>query len=108
MTDIMPEGTKLGPIGDEVVFENEHVRVWKLVLEPGETQDWHQHFLDYLVVPVQISDNVMIFADGRENPTTEVPGDALWRTAGTPHKLVNRGKTTYRNVLVEIKAGKQD
>jgi beta-alanine degradation protein BauB len=27
--------TALGPIGDEIVFENEYVRVWGLALDPG-------------------------------------------------------------------------
>jgi len=25
----------LGPIGDRIIFENEHVRVWELAVEPG-------------------------------------------------------------------------
>ena len=104
MPDIMPEGTELGPIGDEVIFENEHVRVWSLRLPAGDLQDWHKHDLPYLVIPVVPSDNnVMVFADGRERSTVETPGDALWREPGAPHKLENRGTIDYQNVLVEIK-----
>lgn len=99
----MPEGTVLGTIGDEVIFENEHVRVWKLNLAPGEIQGWHQHDLPYLVIPLTAGDNVMRFADGRVKPTAERPGEALWREPGMPHELENVGKTSYANVLVEIK-----
>ncbi|KGJ01765.1 hypothetical protein IT41_19310 [Paracoccus halophilus] len=100
----MPEGTKLGPVGSEVIYENDLVRVWSLRLPAGATQDWHRHDLDYLVIPIVPSDNnVMVFADGREKPTTETPGDALWRQAGPPHKLENRGTIDYQNVLVEFK-----
>ena len=42
---VMPEGTTLGTIGDTVIFENDTVRVWKLDLDPGEIQVWHQHDL---------------------------------------------------------------
>lgn len=102
--DVMPEGVELGPIGDEVIFENDVVRVWALHLPAGEIQDWHQHHLPYLVVPIVPSDqNVMVFADGRERETVETPGDALWREAGAPHKLENRGTIDYHNVLIEFK-----
>lgn len=105
-TDVMPEGTVFGSIGTEVIFENGLIRVWSLHLPAGETQDWHQHHLPYLVVPIVPSDNnVMVFADGRERATTEVAGDALWREAGAPHKLENRGTIDYQNVLVEFKSG---
>jgi quercetin dioxygenase-like cupin family protein len=95
--------TPLGPIGDEVVFENEFVRVWGLALEPGGRQPWHRHDLPYLVIPLTDGDNEMHFADGRRRPTKETPGTALWREAGIPHELYNRSSWRYRNILVELK-----
>lgn len=102
-TEGMPEGTVLGKIGDEVIFENDTVRVWGLRLEPGEIQSWHQHQLPYLVVPLTPGNNVMRFNDGRVRPTTEAPGDALWREPGVPHELENVGDQPYANVLIEFK-----
>lgn len=99
----MPEGTKLGAIGDDVIFENDTIRVWKLTLEPGEIQAWHKHDLPYLVVPLTDGDNLMRFADGRVRPTAEKSGDALWREPGMPHELENTGAATYANVLIEFK-----
>jgi beta-alanine degradation protein BauB len=95
--------TVLGPIGDAVVFENEHIRVWSLVLDPGKTQGWHQHQFAYLVVPLTEGSNEMEFADGRVRATVEKPGEALWREAGIPHQLHNRSNWQYRNLLVEFK-----
>jgi quercetin dioxygenase-like cupin family protein len=34
------------PIGTELVFEDAHVRVWRIVLEPGDEAPWHTHALD--------------------------------------------------------------
>ena len=34
---------KLGPIGDRVMFENDLVRVWDFVVEPGKSKGWHKH-----------------------------------------------------------------
>ncbi|GMO93198.1 hypothetical protein [Bradyrhizobium sp. TM239] len=93
----------LGPIGDEIVFENEYVRVWGLALDPGGRQPWHRHELPYLVIPLTDGDNEMIFSDGRRKPTKETPGTALWREPGIPHELINRSTWRYRNILVELK-----
>lgn len=103
MTKVMPQGTELGEIGDDVVFENDSVRVWRLSLEPGEIQAWHQHHLPYVVLPLTEGQNVMRFADGRERATVEKPGEALWREPGEPHELENTSTWTYSNMLVEIK-----
>jgi quercetin dioxygenase-like cupin family protein len=103
--DVQPfdPATRLGPIGDEVVFENEYVRVWGLALDPGGRQPWHKHDLPYLVIPLTEGDNEMHFADGRRRPTKESPGTALWREPGIPHELFNRSGWRYRNILVELK-----
>ena len=97
-------GTELGPIGDEILFENDRVRVWSVKLDPGERQAWHQHHLPYLIVPMTEGKNIMYFEDGREKETNEVPGHVLWREAGPPHELLNVSDWQYRNVLIEIKA----
>jgi hypothetical protein len=36
-------GIKLGAIGHRIVIENEHVRIWEINLDPGETIDFHIH-----------------------------------------------------------------
>ena len=34
---------QLGDVGTEMQWEDEHVMTWDLVLEPGQSSDWHQH-----------------------------------------------------------------
>jgi len=99
----MPAGQSLGPIGDRILLENEHVRVWSVKLDPGGRQGWHQHALPYLIVPLTPGKNLMRFADGRIRETHETPGEVLWREPGIPHELVNNSDWQYRNVLIEIK-----
>lgn len=103
MTSAMPPDTKLGEIGNEILFENDKVRIWGLSLDPGKVQGWHQHHLPYVIVPLTKGDNLMRFADGREKETHETVGGVLWREPGIPHELENRSDWTYRNVLIEIK-----
>ncbi len=95
----------LGDIGTSVVFENEHVRVWEVRLEPGETQTWHKHQHPYLIVGVEGADNRMDFLDGSEpRHMQETPGRVVFRDAGKVHMLTNEGTTRYVNRLIELKA----
>lgn len=98
-----PRGDTLGPIGDEILFENDYVRIWSIKLDPGQRQPWHKHELPYIVVPLTDGKNVMYFEDGRERETVEKPGDALWREPGIPHELHNISDWQYRNILIELK-----
>lgn len=96
---------ELGDIGTSVVFENEHVRVWEVRLEPGETQTWHKHHHPYLIVGIEGADNRMDFLDGSEpRHMQETPGRVVFRDAGKVHMLTNEGTTRYVNRLVELKA----
>ncbi|WP_311273433.1 MULTISPECIES: hypothetical protein [unclassified Rhizobium] len=103
MTNTMPDGTKLGAVGAQIILENDSVRVWTLVLAPGDVQSWHQHQLPYLVVPLTKGENVMRFASGRTRTTVETVGEAMWREPGEPHELENTSDWTYSNILIELK-----
>ena len=35
-----PDGKDLGEIASVVLFENEKVKIWNLIVEPGEASDW--------------------------------------------------------------------
>jgi quercetin dioxygenase-like cupin family protein len=95
---------ELGEIGTAIVFENEHVRVWEVRLEPREVQDWHQHHHPYLIVGIEGAVNCMEFLDGSEpRRMHETPGRVVYRDAGTVHKLTNVGDTRYVNRIVELR-----
>jgi quercetin dioxygenase-like cupin family protein len=80
------------------------VRVWEVLLEPGQVQDWHLHDHPYLVLAVEEAHNVMEYLDGGEaRRMHETVGRVVYREAGRVHKLTNAGETTYRNRLIELK-----
>jgi hypothetical protein len=37
-------------MGDKVIFENDRVRIWELVIPPGGDSNCHVHDLDYVLV----------------------------------------------------------
>ncbi len=94
----------LGEIASHVLFENDRVKVWNLVVEPGEASDWHMHERDYVTVVVEGAGLVVEYDDGtREDSPSEV---GTWRFHGDHrvHRVVNDRDTRYKNVLIELKA----
>jgi quercetin dioxygenase-like cupin family protein len=96
---------KLGPIGDRVMYENELVRVWDFVVEPGKNKGWHRHDLPYVIIPMTDGDIELESAiTGQiDRPKGVQIGSPIWRDAGEIHDLRNVGAASYRNILIEIK-----
>ena len=103
----MTESPDLGPIGDRVLFEDEHIRVWEMVLEPGERSPLHHHENDYVVVVVE-GDRVTVepLEDGDSRSgakSAEVtPGQSIFLRKGGTEVAVNSGAVRYRDVQVEL------
>jgi quercetin dioxygenase-like cupin family protein len=94
----------LGEVGQRVVLENDQVRVWEIVLEPGEQQPWHQHQNPYVVVALAPADNRIDPLDGGAPRLVHEPiGGVVFREPGEVHMLTNRGATRYHARLIELK-----
>ncbi len=95
----------LHAVGTAVLFENHRVRVWDLVLQPGESSPVHRNTADYLFVcttPGRIS----FRAEGQPPTTTEYEDGFVQYTAvgpGITHQIRNVGQQVYREILVELK-----
>ena len=48
-----PAEIEANPIGTELIFEDDCVRIWRIDLEPGGVADFHSHELDYTTVVVE-------------------------------------------------------
>ncbi|MFF5257878.1 hypothetical protein ACFY4C_02955 [Actinomadura viridis] len=103
---VAPDGSQvvLGEVGQKVVFENAHIRVWDIVLEPGERQTWHRHRNPYVVIALSAADNRIDPLDGTEPRLVHEPfGGVVYREPGEVHMLTNHGDTRYHSRLVELK-----
>ncbi len=97
----------LGGVGGRVLIEDDEVRIWELVLEPGEASALHRHDHDY----------VLIILEGDYVAGVTLPGDpigsfvgkvpAAGNTVRVPKGGVewayNVGDKTYREFIVELK-----
>jgi hypothetical protein len=100
---------ELGDVGTRVLLDNDRVRVWEMVLEPGERSARHEHALDYLLVFLE-GDRIGVEADPssrgpyREDLEFDVPlGRCVYVERGGVETAVNVGKQRYRELLIELK-----
>jgi len=98
----------LGPVGQTVVYEDDRVRVWDIVLESGGYFGLHKHELDYLIITLQ----------GAKCKTWEKQGD-VWMeyqfdfeagdvlpvtvNGGQTHRLFSTDDKPFVNRLIEFK-----
>lgn len=94
-------------LGTALWFENDHVRIFEVRLEPGERGPFHVHDATYFWTVVEPGRGLQRFADGSFVVRDYALGDTkyLTHTADDPlvHDLENVGETTLRFVTVELK-----
>ena len=95
-----------GPIGTEVIYENDQVRVWDMVVAPRGKKAWHHHTLDYVIINVTGGKIELENVDGHSFIADDKVGGVIWNDAGQKHELRNLSGKPYRNILVELKNGK--
>lgn len=98
----MTDNAELGPIGDRVLFEDEQIRVWEMVLEPGESSPLHHHEHDYIVVVVE-GDRVTVEPlEAVPKSAPVMPGHSVFLRKGGTEVAVNSGAVRYRDVQIEL------
>jgi quercetin dioxygenase-like cupin family protein len=98
-------GIKLGEIGQRIVLENEHVRIWEINLDPGETIDFHIHYHPYVVISLGGGENEIETIFGDLIKTVEELGSTVFiNEMRAVHRLTNRAKIRYLSRLIELKS----
>lgn len=93
-------------VGTTLWFENERVRVWEVLLLPGERGPFHCHATDYFWTVVEPGQGLQRLADGSFTIRDYRLGETrfLENSEAAPliHDLENVGETPLRFVTVEI------
>jgi hypothetical protein len=94
-------------IGTSLWFENDHVRVFEIRLEPGQRGPFHVHDATYFWTVVAPGRGLQRFADGTLVVRDYALGETkyLMHSPDDPlvHDLENVGDSTLRFVTVELK-----
>lgn len=93
-------------VGTTVWFENDRIRVWEILLQPGERGAFHSHVTNYFWTVVEGSRGLQRFADGTFVVRDYLVGETkyLEHTPETAliHDLENVGDSPLRFVTVEL------
>ena len=100
----MPRGSEpLGDIATVVLFENERVKIWSLVVQPGQASAWHLHTRDYITVLVEGRDRTLELEDGATQVNSTDIGSWTFQDQHVVHRVVNHSDARFRNILIELK-----
>jgi hypothetical protein len=94
-------------VGTSLWFENEHIKVYELRLDPGERAPFHIHDTTYFWTVVDAGRGLQRSPDGTSTTHGYALGETAYRvpTESDPliHDLENVGDTALRFVTVELK-----
>jgi len=93
-------------LGTSVWFENDRIRVWEVLLEPGERGAFHSHTTNYFWTVVEGSRGLQRFSDGTFVVRDYLVGETKYLEHSEEefliHDLENVGDTRLRFVTVEL------
>ena len=94
---------ELGDVGTHFQYENEHVKAWNLVLEPGQASPWHHHTMHYLFIITEPGTLRAEFDDGTSSERYYELGEVVTGQKDSIHRVINVGDARYSNAIVELK-----
>ncbi len=81
-----------GPnVGSKALEEHEKVKIWELVLEPGESSEWHAHQHMYIFVVIEPARLLTEYDDGTKREDDSYAGEVVYTPPST-HRATNIGK----------------
>jgi quercetin dioxygenase-like cupin family protein len=89
-------------------FENEFVRLFDVLVPVGEATKYHVHLYDGISVRVSNAQIIDESISGAKEPFDIKYGIATFGTRPSPltHRVINDGKSDFRNIFIELLAGK--
>ena len=97
----------IGGVGTQVLFEDDRVKIWEMILEPGEASDLHHHEHDYYLAIW--SGDLVAGIPPKGSPIEPfvgiVPpqGNTVPVPKGGTEWALNVGEKTYKEILIELK-----
>ena len=83
-------------------FENEYVRVFDVVVPPGDATLYHVHSNDYVFVSIGEATLKAQVLDGQPADLIVKDGETRFTKGPITHRVTNVVKTPFRNITIEI------
>jgi hypothetical protein len=105
----MESGRGNGRVGDRIVFENDHIRVWLIEMQPQDRLPFHTHVQDYFWTVTRPGRACSHYTDGRVDEVDYELGKTMYfqfaKGGSMTHDLQNTGDSFLSFVTVEFKGG---
>jgi len=92
----------VAPLRYRVEFENEQVRVIRVMIPAEETAPMHEHLRSRVVIYLTDARFEVTLADGSTQSSSFQAGDVVWTDQPLRHSEVNRGKD-FEGIVIELK-----
>ena len=83
-------------------LENASVRVYDVVVPPGDTTFFHVHAVDYTYVSIGAADLVAQVAGSDATPLVLRDGEVRFTRGPITHRVWNVGSTPFHNLTIEL------
>lgn len=100
-------GTKNYQVGTTLVFENERVRIWEILLQPGESLPFHCHRGSYYWIALEPGISFTVTPTGETWRWRHERNEVMFIESSdqpTIHNLKNDGASVLRFSTVELLA----
>ena len=97
-----PSALSADEAGRTPFLENDRVRVYRLSLQPGESQAMHTHPLPGLVVTLTDA-QIEVTANGKAVTHPVKRNDISWQAGKVTHSVRNVGRTQFESLVIEMK-----
>ncbi|MBS1823995.1 MAG: hypothetical protein JST93_01620 [Acidobacteria bacterium] len=88
---------------NNVVIDNEHVRVLKVVSDPGTRTRMHDHKMNRVMIYLQPGGQDFEWQDGKRSSIKWKAGEPLWSPAAGMHIAVNKSPAPVTIMEIELK-----
>lgn len=90
--------------GREPVLENERLRAYRIILEPGQSTPIHTHPVPGLAINLTPAELEVTTKGKEKTARLSLPlGESRWRAGAVTHSIKNVGKTRFEGVDIEFK-----
>ena len=88
-----------------LLFENDRIRVWELIMQPGEVCNWHMHAHDHLLVVIDGARVEARKSDGREGVRDIEDNTVLFIPASLVAEIARNisPDRTLRELIIDLK-----
>ena len=94
--------TSMNEASQEILIENDQVRVNRWTFPPGAETGQHMHAVAFVVVPITTGTLVVRDAHGRRDNSL-VAGSPYYGDAGVEHNVVNESTSQISFIEIELK-----